>query len=66
LGHASPGTLIVSHDGRRAYVVNEAAATVAAIDTRARERVGAPSGRSGSAPFGRRVAGDRLLGADEG
>ena len=47
LGHASPGTLIVSHDGRRAYVVNEAAATVAAIDTRARS-VSGPLRRSGS------------------
>jgi DNA-binding beta-propeller fold protein YncE len=65
LGHASPGTLTVSRDGRRAYVVNEAAATVAAIDTRARS-VSGPLRAVGFAPFGAAIAGDRLLVSDEG
>jgi DNA-binding beta-propeller fold protein YncE len=65
LGHASPGTLVVTRDGRRAYVVNEAAATVAAIDTRARA-VSGPLRTVGFAPFGAAIAGDRLLVTDEG
>jgi len=65
LGHASPGMLTVSHDGRRAYVVNEAAATVAAIDTRARS-VSGPLRPVGFAPFAAAIAGDRLLVSDEG
>ena len=65
LGHASPGTLVVAHDARRVYVVNEAAATIAAIDTRTRS-VSGPVRGVGFAPFGAAIAGDRLLVSDEG
>jgi YVTN family beta-propeller protein len=65
LGHASPGMLVASRDGRRVYVVNQAAATVAAIDTRARSVTG-PVRSVGFAPFGAAISVDRLLVSDEG
>jgi DNA-binding beta-propeller fold protein YncE len=64
-GHASPGTLVVTNDGRRVYVVNQTGATVAAIDTRSRSVAG-PLRSVGFAPFGAAVAGDRLLVTGEG
>jgi DNA-binding beta-propeller fold protein YncE len=64
-GHASPGTLVATNDGRRVYVVNQTGATVAAIDTRSRS-VSGPLRGVGFAPFGAAVAGDRLLVTGEG
>jgi YVTN family beta-propeller protein len=64
-GHASPGTLVATNDGRRVYVVNQTGATVAAIDTRSRSVTG-PLRSVGFAPFGAAVAGDRLLVTGEG
>ena len=64
-GHSFPSTIVVAHDGRRAYVVNEGNGTVAAIDTAKR----APSGpveRVGFFPFGAALAGSRLLVTNEG
>ncbi|HEV2737733.1 MAG TPA: hypothetical protein VGU66_04045 [Candidatus Elarobacter sp.] len=64
-GHSYPGTIVLSKDNRRAYVVDEAAGTVAAIDTAARTLV-QPVRQVGFFPFGVAVAGDRLVVTDEG
>jgi DNA-binding beta-propeller fold protein YncE len=63
--HSYPGTLLLSPDKRRAYVVNEAAGTVSAIDT-ARRTLSGPSAAVGYFPFGAALAGDRLVVTDEG
>ena len=63
--HSYPGTIVLSRDNRRAYVVNEAAGTVSAIDTATRTLSG-PEQHVGFFPFGAAVAGDRLLVTDEG
>ena len=63
--HSYPGTIVVARDGRRAYVVNEAAGTVSAIDTATRTLTG-PTAQVGFFPFGAAIAGDRLLVTDEG
>ncbi len=66
MNHSYPGTIVVSRDERRAYVVNEAAGTVSAIDTATRtltgptQQVGYLSARRGarrgsSAGLGRRT-----------
>ncbi len=65
LGGASPGTLVASADGRRAYVVDDAGDAVETIDLATREAVGSPQ-PVGFAPFGATLAGDRLLVTDEG
>ena len=65
LGHSFPGTIVLARDGRRAYVVNEAAGTVSAIDTATRSLSG-PAQPVGFFPFGATLAGDRLLVTDEG
>ncbi|MBV8749159.1 MAG: hypothetical protein JO103_05545, partial [Candidatus Eremiobacteraeota bacterium] len=64
-GHSYPGTLVLSADGRRAYVVNEAAGSVSAIDTATRTLSGPPQ-KVGFFPFGAALAGDRLIVTDEG
>lgn len=64
-GHTFPGTLVLSKDNRRAYVVNEAAGTVSAIDTATRTLSG-PAQGVGFFPFGAALAGDRLVVSDEG
>jgi DNA-binding beta-propeller fold protein YncE len=64
-GHSYPGTLALSNDKRRAYVVNEAAGTLAAIDTATRALSG-PTVAVGYFPFGAALAGDRLVVTDEG
>jgi len=64
-GHSYPGTLVLARDGRRAYVVNEAAGTVGAIDTATRTLSG-PAQPVGFFPFGAALAGDRLLVTNEG
>ena len=64
-GHSYPGTLVLAKDNRRAYVVNEAAETVSAIDTATRTLSG-PSARVGFFPFGAALAGDRLIVSNEG
>ncbi|HEY0613142.1 MAG TPA: bifunctional YncE family protein/alkaline phosphatase family protein [Candidatus Elarobacter sp.] len=64
-GHSYPGTIVLSHDGRRAYVVNEAAGTVSAIDTATRTLSGPPQ-PVGFFPFGAALAGDRLVVSNEG
>ena len=63
--HSYPGTIVLSRDNRRAYVVNEAAGTVSAIDTATRTLSG-PEAHVGFFPFGAAFAGDRLLVTDEG
>jgi DNA-binding beta-propeller fold protein YncE len=63
--HSYPGTIVLSRDNRRAYVVNEAAGTVSAIDTATRTLSG-PEQHVGFFPFGAAFAGDRLLVTDEG
>jgi DNA-binding beta-propeller fold protein YncE len=63
--HSYPGTIALSRDSRRAYVVNEAAGTVSAIDTATRTLSG-PEQHVGFFPFGAAFAGDRLLVTDEG
>ncbi|MDB5027392.1 MAG: hypothetical protein JWO66_1081 [Candidatus Eremiobacteraeota bacterium] len=65
LNHSYPGTIALSRDGRRAYVVNEAADTVSAIDTATRTLSG-PAQQVGFFPFGATLAGDRLLVTNEG
>ncbi|HEX3550237.1 MAG TPA: YncE family protein, partial [Candidatus Elarobacter sp.] len=65
VNHSYPGTIVLSRDGRRAYVVNEAAGTVSTIDTATRTLTG-PSQSTGYFPFGAALAGDRLLVSDEG
>ena len=65
VGHASPGMLVATRDGRRVYVVNQTAATVAAIDPRSRSLTG-PVRPVGFAPFGAAISVDRLLVSDEG
>jgi len=64
-GHSYPGTIVLSKDNRRAYVVNEAGGTVAAIDTATRT-VALPVRQVGFFPFGAALAGDRLVVTDEG
>ncbi|HEY0382687.1 MAG TPA: bifunctional YncE family protein/alkaline phosphatase family protein [Candidatus Elarobacter sp.] len=64
-GHSYPGTIVLSKDNRRAYVVNEAAGTVSAIDTATRTIV-EPTRQVGFFPFGAALAGDRLVVTDEG
>jgi DNA-binding beta-propeller fold protein YncE len=64
-GHSFPGTIVMSNDGRRAYVVNEGGDSVSAIDTATRTLVG-PAREVGFFPFGATLAGDRLLVTDEG
>ncbi len=64
-GHSYPGTIVLSKDNRRAYVVNEAGGTVAAIDTATRAIV-MPVRPVGFFPFGVAIAGDRLVVTDEG
>jgi DNA-binding beta-propeller fold protein YncE len=64
-GHSYPGTIVLSRDNRRAYVVNELAGTVSAIDTATRTLSG-PAQPVGFFPFGAALAGDRLLVTDEG
>ncbi|MBV8369057.1 MAG: hypothetical protein JO036_09070 [Candidatus Eremiobacteraeota bacterium] len=64
-GHSYPGTIVVAKDGRRAYVVNEAADTVSAIDLTTRTLSG-NAAPVGFFPFGAALAGDRLLVTDEG
>lgn len=64
-GHSFPGTIVVAHDGRRAYVVDEAGDTIAAIDTATRSLAGTPQ-RVGFFPFGATLAGERLIVSDEG
>ena len=64
-GHSYPGTIVLSKDNRRAYVVNEAGGTVAAIDTATRAVV-MPVRQVGFFPFGVAVAGERLVVTDEG
>ncbi|MBV8579644.1 MAG: hypothetical protein JOZ86_03330 [Candidatus Eremiobacteraeota bacterium] len=64
-GHSYPGTIVLSADGRRAYVVNEAAGSVSAIDTATRTLSGPPQ-KVGFFPFGAALAGDRLVVSDEG
>jgi DNA-binding beta-propeller fold protein YncE len=65
LGHAFPGTLVISHDGRRVYVVNEGGNTVCAIDPARRAVTVAPQA-VGFFPSAAAIAGDRLLVANEG
>ncbi|HEY0395739.1 MAG TPA: alkaline phosphatase family protein [Candidatus Elarobacter sp.] len=65
VGHSYPGTLVLSRDNRRAYVVNEAAGTVSAIDTATRTLAGPPQS-VGFFPFGAALAGDRLVVSNEG
>jgi YVTN family beta-propeller protein len=63
--HTYPGTIVLARDGRRAYVVNELAGTVSAIDTATRTLSG-PAQPVGFFPFGAALAGDRLVVTDEG
>ncbi len=63
--HSYPGTIVVSRDNRRAYVVNEGAGTVSAIDIATRTLSG-PEQRVGFFPFGAALAGERLIVTDEG
>jgi len=64
-GHSYPGTIVLSKDGRRAYVVNEAAGSVSAIDTSTRTVTG-PTQGVGFFPFGATLAGERLVVTNEG
>jgi DNA-binding beta-propeller fold protein YncE len=63
--HSFPGSIVVSRDGRRAYVVNEGGGNVAAIDTAQRVTSGIARG-VGFFPFGAALAGDHLLVTNEG
>jgi YVTN family beta-propeller protein len=64
-GHSYPGTIVPAKDGRRAYVVNEAAGSVSAIDTATRTLSGSTQ-TVGYFPFGAALAGDRLVVSNEG
>ena len=64
-GHSFPGTIVLSSDGRRAYVVDEGSDSVSAIDTATRT-VSPPARAVGFFPFGAALAGNRLLVTDEG
>lgn len=63
-GRAFPGSIVLSADKRRAYVVNNLANSVTAIDTRTLTLLGTAS--VGFFPYAAAVAGDRLLVGDEG
>ena len=60
-----PATIAVAPDGRRAYVVDDGADSVSAIDIATR-RVSGSTWPVGFFPFGAAIAGDRLLVSDEG
>lgn len=64
-GHSSPVTIVVSRDGRRAYVVDEGGDSVTTIDVLARSIIGTPQ-PVGFFPYGAALAGDRLLVTNEG
>lgn len=62
--HAFPATIAVSADGRRAYVANNLANTVSAIDIGARRLLGTAA--VGFFPYGVAVSGSRLIVTNEG
>jgi DNA-binding beta-propeller fold protein YncE len=64
-GHAFPATIALSRDGAQAYVVNEIADNVSAIDTKTRALLGV-SPSVGFFPYGAAVAGDKVLVTNEG
>jgi DNA-binding beta-propeller fold protein YncE len=64
-GHGVPATIVVTGDGRRAYVVNEGGDSVALIDVVHRRLIGAPQ-PVGYFPFGAALANGRLVVANEG
>jgi DNA-binding beta-propeller fold protein YncE len=64
-GHSFPGTLVLSSDGRRAFVVDNRGNDVAQIDTAMRRLAGPPVG-VGFFPFGAAVMPQGLLVANEG
>lgn len=63
-GKVFPASIVLSEDKRRAYVVNNLANSVAAVETRTATLLG--SVRVGFSPYGAAVAGNRLLVTDEG
>ena len=63
--HSFPGSLVVSRDGRRAYVVAEGGGAVATIDIATRTVVGTPQ-PAGYFPFGAALASDQLVVTNEG
>ena len=64
-GKAFPASLTVAADGRHAYVVNQVAGTVAAIDTSTRRLAGLPHA-VGFSPLGIAIAGNDVIVANEG
>ena len=62
--HAFPGSLVVGKDGRHAYVVNNLANTVCAIDIKTRSLLG--TAPVGFFPYGIAVSGSRLFVTNEG
>ncbi|MDQ2871716.1 MAG: bifunctional YncE family protein/alkaline phosphatase family protein, partial [Candidatus Eremiobacteraeota bacterium] len=63
-GHSFPGSIVVSEDGRTAYVVNNVGNTLTAIDLRARRIL--HSARVGYFPYGVAIAANRLFVTDPG
>lgn len=64
-GHSFPGTLVLSSDGSRAFVVDNLGNDVAQIDTATRKLAGPPVG-VGFFPFGAAMTSQGLLVANEG
>ncbi|MDP9017023.1 MAG: beta-propeller fold lactonase family protein, partial [Candidatus Eremiobacteraeota bacterium] len=62
--HAFPASIVVSPDGKRAYVANNLANTVSAIDVANRRLLG--TAPVGFFPYGVAISGLRLLVTDEG
>lgn len=64
-GHAFPGALVVSRDGRRVYVVSEGGNAISAIDP-ARRTISGVTRTVGYFPAGAAIAGDRIVVSNEG
>ena len=64
MGHAFPGTLVLSADGRTAYALNNLGSSVSAIDLRARRLLGTRP--VGYFPLGAALAGNQLIVCNEG
>ncbi len=64
-GRSAPAALVLSPDGRRAYVVDAAGGSVAAIDLATRRLLGAPR-PVGYFPSDAAIAGGRLIVTNEG
>jgi len=65
MGHSFPGTIVVSPDSKRAYVVDEGGGSVVAIDV-AKRAVSGAQANVGFFPFGAALANGRLVVSNEG